>query len=172
MLLHREPSKQNGVDGYTNSKFKATLDRNHYCVIKRFSDDLSSTARATISWHVLVNLIGCWLRVLQWIDTIVGRIMVFSQDLELFYHLIQRHSTVQFISRRRKCQSRSWNDSLWSFFLYLKVLSFNSKIFKVACSRVCNYQRSYYLAVEFWEVLNPLSRSKTDGVNTGNHWVL
>jgi hypothetical protein len=36
--------------------------------------------------------ISCCRRIFQWIDTIVGHLMAFSQDLELFFDLIRRLS--------------------------------------------------------------------------------
>jgi hypothetical protein len=45
-------------------------------------------SRATIFRHVRVFDTSCCSRMLQWNDSFVGHIMAFSQDLELFYHLI------------------------------------------------------------------------------------
>jgi hypothetical protein len=41
-------------------------------------------SRATIFRHVLANIISCCSRMLHWIYALVGHIMAFSQDLELF----------------------------------------------------------------------------------------
>jgi hypothetical protein len=65
------------------------------CTLQQFHNGLSQNlgmTRATIFWHVRTNVISCWCRMLQWNYNIVGHIVAFSHDLELFYRLVRRLS--------------------------------------------------------------------------------
>jgi hypothetical protein len=71
---------------------------------------MTALARATIFRHVTALDISYEPRSIHWIDNFERHIMAFSceLDLELFYHLIQRHSELEIVFPDFCSQSISW----------------------------------------------------------------